>query len=95
MSFILLDGSFQGVTPISYIPTPATGTSNIGVVGYPGDLSDPATGEKGAFMFEMFETTTWNVATSTSHMLQYRIDTYGGEFTNFQQQEPSIHVLIC
>ncbi|KAJ8110446.1 hypothetical protein ONZ43_g5869 [Nemania bipapillata] len=78
VSFILLKSPFDDVTPIQYEPTPQSGTSKLGVVGYPGDLMDRDSGEKGAFMWQMFLDTTWDLATSPSHMLQYKIDTYGG-----------------
>ncbi|KAJ8124263.1 hypothetical protein O1611_g9378 [Lasiodiplodia mahajangana] len=78
VSFILLESPFDDITPIQYEATPQTGNSKLGIVGYPGDLMDKDTGEKGAFMWEMFQETSWNLATSSSHMLQYKIDTYGG-----------------
>ncbi|KAK3375574.1 hypothetical protein B0T24DRAFT_697817 [Lasiosphaeria ovina] len=78
LSFIVLASPFTGVTPIAYNSTPLTGSSNIGIVGYPGDLMDLATGEKGAFMWQMFLNTNWDLSTGISHMLQYKIDTYGG-----------------
>ena len=49
-----LDQPFQGIVPIQFTETPAKGNMELGVVGYPGDLSDKQTGEKGAHMYEMF-----------------------------------------
>ncbi|KAI0538442.1 hypothetical protein GGR58DRAFT_501106 [Xylaria digitata] len=69
VSFILLSSPFTNVTPITPVPTKQTGTSNIGVVGYPGDLVDDTTGEKGAFMWELFQQTSWDLSKSWSHML--------------------------
>lgn len=75
VSFILLTSPFTDITPIQYEPTPQAGSSKIGVVGYPGDLMDRDTGERGAFMWEMYQQTSWDLATSWAHMLQYKIDT--------------------
>ncbi|KJK80110.1 hypothetical protein H634G_04349 [Metarhizium anisopliae BRIP 53293] len=49
----------------------------VGVVGYPGDIVD-AKGERGASMYEMFKPTDYNLADADQNMLQYQIDTYGG-----------------
>lgn len=54
VSFMQVDRPFQGITPIKFAETPATGNVELGVVGYPGDLSDKQTGEHGAAMYEMF-----------------------------------------
>ena len=59
----------------------------LGVVGYPGDLSDPATGEKGAFMHEMFLPTEYDLAQQADTMLEYQIDTYGGRTISRHQAE--------
>lgn len=45
---------------------------------YPGDIVD-AKGERGASMYEMFKPTDYNLADADQNMLQYQIDTYGGE----------------
>ncbi|KAI0441904.1 ATP synthase F1 [Xylaria telfairii] len=50
--------------------------ADLGVVGYPADIME--NGERGARMYEMFTSTTYNLANSEQHMLQYKIDTYGG-----------------
>lgn len=54
VGFIQVNKPFTGITPIKYEDTPKEGQLNLGVVGYPGDLVDNSTGEKGAFMYEMF-----------------------------------------
>ena len=59
----------------------------LGVVGYPGDLSDPATGEKGAFMHEMFLPTEFDLAQQADTMLEYQIDTFGGRSISRHQTE--------
>ena len=51
------------------------------MVGYPGDLSDRSTGEKGAFMYEMFLRTEFELATQKDTMLEYYMDTFGGKST--------------
>ncbi len=49
VSFIQVDRPYTQITPIQYQRTPATGTQVIlGVVGYPGDLMNPKSKEKGA-----------------------------------------------
>ncbi|KAI4209751.1 MAG: hypothetical protein LQ351_007347 [Letrouitia transgressa] len=72
-----VDKPFTGISPIKYIETPAKGSMELGVVGYPGDLSDPRTGEKGAYMYEMFLPTDFDLATQADTMLEYQIDTFG------------------
>ena len=54
VGFIQVDRPFTGITPIKFAETPAKGDLVLGVVGYPADLKDPGTGEKGAHMYEMF-----------------------------------------
>ncbi|KAF5643162.1 extracellular metalloprotease [Fusarium sp. NRRL 52700] len=57
--------------------TPIAQTAaGLGVVGYPGDIIDD--GERGARMYEMFRNTDYNLQSSDLHMLEYKIDTYGG-----------------
>ncbi|KAK5634647.1 hypothetical protein RRF57_010360 [Xylaria bambusicola] len=50
--------------------------ADLGFVGHPGDIMDE--GERGARMYEMFTSTTYNLGSSDQHMLQYKIDTYSG-----------------
>lgn len=54
VGFIQVNKPFTGILPIKYEETPVNGEFELGVVGYPGDLTDKQTGEKGAFMYEMF-----------------------------------------
>ena len=49
------------------------------MVGYPGDLTDAVSREKGAFMYEMFLQTEFDLAEQEDTMLQYQIDTFGGK----------------
>ena len=49
VSFIQVDRPFTGIKPIKYQPTPLSGVKvTLGVVGYPGDLMNPKSKEKGA-----------------------------------------------
>jgi V8-like Glu-specific endopeptidase len=52
VGFIRLNKPFDGIEPIEFMETPTSGTSLLGVVGYPGDLEHD--GERGAHMYEMF-----------------------------------------
>ena len=82
VAFILLDKPFNDVTPFKPHDTPETGSCFIGVVGYPGDLEDPQTHERGAFMYENFGNDTYDFETAVSkkdHLLQYKVDTFGGK----------------
>ena len=79
VSFMQVDAPFTGITPIRFEETPAQGDHVLGVVGYPGDLKDEQTGEKGAHMYEMFLPTQYDLSTQADTMLEYQIDTYGGE----------------
>ena len=54
VGFVQVNKPFTGITPIKYEETPVQGDLTLGVVGYPGDLKDEHTNEKGAFMYEMF-----------------------------------------
>ena len=54
VGFVQVNRPFTGINPIKYEETPVKGNLTIGVVGYPGDLKDEHTGEKGASMYEMF-----------------------------------------
>ena len=51
VGFIQVNKPFTGIIPIKYEETPQSGELMLGVVGYPGDLKDERTGEKGAFMY--------------------------------------------
>ncbi|KAF2203867.1 hypothetical protein GQ43DRAFT_478690 [Delitschia confertaspora ATCC 74209] len=79
VAFIRVNSPFTGVTPLKYAPTPLSGVNErIGVAGYPGDLMKKSTGEKGALMYEMYLPTNYTLEGTKSKMLQYTIDTYGG-----------------
>ncbi|KAL9111829.1 MAG: hypothetical protein Q9187_007870, partial [Circinaria calcarea] len=79
VAFIQVDPPFNGIKPIKHQPTPLTGTNVVlGVVGYPGDLMNPKSKERGAFMYEMYLGTNFDVSKTKNKMLQYTIDTYGG-----------------
>ena len=70
---------FTGIKPIKHAPTPAEGNFTIGVVGYPDDLEDASTNEKGAHMYEMYLQTRFNLIAQQEYILQYQIDTFGGK----------------
>ena len=54
VSFIQVDRPFTGIKPIKYQPTPLTGSKVVlGVVGYPGDLMNPKSQERGAVSFPL------------------------------------------
>ncbi|KAL8923165.1 MAG: hypothetical protein Q9208_004728 [Pyrenodesmia sp. 3 TL-2023] len=78
LALIKVEPPFENVTPINYADTPAKGLAKLGVVGYPGDLRDSKTGEAGAHMYESYEPTSWSLAKNEYRMLEYQIDTYGG-----------------
>ncbi|KAM0335043.1 hypothetical protein ACHAQA_000077 [Verticillium albo-atrum] len=86
LSFIQLSDPFTGIYPIKYSPTPATGKSKLGVVGFPGDLLNPdveRSDEKGAVMWEMYlkRAEPWDTSRTSGNpegLLQYTVDTYGG-----------------
>ena len=78
VSFMQVDTPFSGITPVRFEETPSEGNLVLGVVGYPGDLSDKQTGEKGAHMYEMFLPTQYDLSTQSDTMLEYQIDTFGG-----------------
>ncbi|KAL9106121.1 MAG: hypothetical protein Q9227_008821 [Pyrenula ochraceoflavens] len=78
VSFMQVDKPFAGITPIQFMETPARGNMEIGGVGYPADLFDKQTGEHGAYMYEMFLPTEFDLAQQADTMLEYQIDTFGG-----------------
>ena len=78
ISIIQVDPPFEDVTPIVFDSTPATGNTTLGVVGYPGDLKDDESQEAGAQMYEAYMPTRWSLADDEWKMLEYQIDTYGG-----------------
>ena len=78
LSIIQVDPPFEDVTPIDFESTPATGNTTLGVVGYPGDLKDDESHEPGAQMYEAYMPTQWSLADNEWKMLEYQIDTFGG-----------------
>jgi V8-like Glu-specific endopeptidase len=89
VSFIQLKTKFTGnLNLIKYQGTPTTGSEKLGVVGYPADKQDPDTKERGAYMYEDFESVTWDLTTSFKDMLEYAISTYAGIFSS--SSEPSL-----
>ncbi|RPA76937.1 trypsin-like serine protease [Ascobolus immersus RN42] len=79
LALVRLDKPFTGITPIKYLNTPLVGAAQLGVVGYPADLSKESTEEKGAEMYEMFATVAFDRNRSDLNMLDYPISTYGGQ----------------
>ena len=79
VSFMQVDVPFTGIAPVLFEETPPKAHTILGVVGYPGDLSDKRTNEKGARMYECFKPTKYDLSTQADTMLEYEIDTYGGE----------------
>ncbi|KAF9741765.1 glutamyl endopeptidase [Paraphaeosphaeria minitans] len=77
MAIMELNEPFNDVIPLSYQSTPASGIAKLGVVGFPGDiLGDDK--EPGGRMYEMFLDTPWDLGTAGYNMLEYKIDTFGG-----------------
>ena len=79
VAFMQVDKPFTGITPVQFEETPSQGSLVLGVVGYPGDLSDWYTGEKGAHMYECFLQTEFDLSMQADTMLEYQIDTFGGQ----------------
>ncbi|KAI1345950.1 extracellular metalloprotease [Xylaria sp. FL0043] len=81
VSFIKLESPFKKNEVAKYYVWDQTPISNpaaeLGVVGYPGDIINNQ-GERGAAMYKMFKTTQYDLESAHNNMLQYRIDTYGG-----------------
>ncbi|KAI1421531.1 extracellular metalloprotease [Xylaria sp. FL1777] len=81
VSFIKLSRPFgedEVKTLFSWIQTPhSQKAANLGVVGYPGDTVDEF-GDRGTRMYEMFKKTDYDLDSTTFNVLEYQIDTYGG-----------------
>ncbi|KAF2450006.1 trypsin-like serine protease [Karstenula rhodostoma CBS 690.94] len=77
MAIMTLNQPFNNVIPMSWKSTPASGEAKLGVVGFPGDISGDDN-EPGGRMHEMFLETPWNLGTAGHNMLEYQIDTFGG-----------------
>lgn len=81
VGFIKLDRPFDNVTPFEIGTTPGRGEDKLGVVGYPGDMTDPRTRERGYHMFEEFQPTRFNLESAKpAHMITYKVSTYNGEW---------------
>jgi len=81
VAFFQVDKAFTGIKPFQFVNTPLKGINNIGVVGYPADkrYNNTATGEQGAQMWEAYSKTTWDLAKSPMHTLDYQLSTYPGK----------------
>ncbi|PPJ55373.1 hypothetical protein CBER1_08698 [Cercospora berteroae] len=78
-ALIQVEKPFTNVTPFSFIETPPFQDNvRLGVVGYPAETRDE-NGERGAKMFQMFLQTEWNLEKQPDTMLEYSIDTEGGQ----------------
>lgn len=79
VAFIKIHEPFTGIVSFDFEDTPRSALSNIGLVGYAGDITDRFSGEKGARMYEVFQNTEWNLEQSEYTMLEYALDPYGGK----------------
>ncbi|KAH8664777.1 trypsin-like cysteine/serine peptidase domain-containing protein [Ilyonectria robusta] len=83
VAFIQVNKPFTGnLSPFSYVDTPAEFDGKIGLVGYPGDQSvrdKKLMDERGAGMYETFQSTKYDLATSSLNMIEYRMSTFGGQ----------------
>lgn len=77
-AMVMFDEPFTNITPFQYIETPPKDKLELGVVGYPADKVDPSTGERGGRMYELFESTEYNIMEQKDTMLQHFIDSEGG-----------------
>lgn len=79
IAIVQFDKPFTSIQPFQYIETPPKGSHKIGVVGYPADKIDSATNERGGFMYELFEETTYDITEDKDTMLKYMVDSAGGK----------------
>ena len=80
VGFVKLDRPFDNVVPFEIGTTPTQGEEKLCVVGYPGDMYDRTTKEKGYYMFEEFVPTKFNLTTDKpADMLSYKISTFNGK----------------
>ena len=71
---IVLNEAVSKIEPIKYVSTPTAKTeTQLGVVGYPGDL------DSGKFMYQEWISAVIDLA-HTNQLLCYEIDTYGGMY---------------
>ncbi|KAL4887655.1 trypsin-like cysteine/serine peptidase domain-containing protein [Aspergillus karnatakaensis] len=78
VAFIKVNRPFTGVRPFGFKDTPLHDQQVIGVVGYPADKRN-GTEENGAQLYEEFRKTEWDLRKSSGGLLEYRINTYGGQ----------------
>ena len=64
ISFIRMQKGFTDITPMRFRDTPETGNLDLGVIGYSSDKVDASTGECGAFMYEDFQNTSFDLRNS-------------------------------
>lgn len=62
--------------PVKFANTPDSGHEELGVVGYPYEL------DSGTCMYGHFLKGRWNLANSSRRMLEYQIDTSGGDLAH-------------
>ncbi|KAF7355770.1 ATP synthase f1 [Mycena sanguinolenta] len=78
VAFIRVHKPFVGnLNLFKFANTRSPGMQRIGVVGYPGDKD--LNGEKGAQMYELFDSTPIDLEKHPRHMIAYHISTYGGQ----------------
>ncbi|KAJ6515394.1 hypothetical protein C8R45DRAFT_1205662 [Mycena sanguinolenta] len=78
VAFIRVHKPFVGnLNLFKFTNTRSPGRLRIGVVGYPGDKD--LRGEKGAQMYELFDSTPIDLEKHPRHMIAYNISTYGGQ----------------
>lgn len=71
---IVLNKAVSKVKPIKYVSAPTAKTqTQLGVVGYPGDL------DSGEFMYQEWISASIDLA-HTNQLLSYEIDMYGGRY---------------
>ena len=63
VSFMQVKTPFTGISPLRFDETPQKGSLSLGIVGYPADLRDERSGERGARMYESFLPTDFDLAT--------------------------------
>lgn len=82
VAFIQVNMPFTGsLSPFQYVDTPSVFDGKIGLVGYPADQSvhdKKGMNEQGAGMYEIFQSTKYDLATSSLNMVEYRMSTFGG-----------------
>ncbi|KAI5863268.1 extracellular metalloprotease [Durotheca rogersii] len=95
VSFIKLSAPFTTVGKFfTWKQTPISQKgANLGVVGYPGDIANDK-GERGAMMYKMFKKTDYELHGSYMNMLQYKIDTNGGNSGSPVLTDQDPHIAI-